>query len=109
MHGRTHDGHNAITIACWPLAIGAKNGQIQPVPFNEDGSGRFKSTSSNSSLSSTSSTSSSPISIAERVQTLAVFSLGTTVERQKSNEVTDLTNASLNGEQEGQDGPGSLT
>ena len=23
--GRTHDGHNAMTIACWPLASGAKN------------------------------------------------------------------------------------
>ena len=25
MDGRTHDGHNAMTIARWPLASGTKN------------------------------------------------------------------------------------
>ena len=25
MNGRTHDGHKAMTIACWPSASGAKN------------------------------------------------------------------------------------
>ena len=33
--GRTHDGHNAMTMARWPSASGAKN-EIQTInPFSE--------------------------------------------------------------------------
>ena len=36
MDERTHDGHNAMTIARWPSASGAKNG-------NEASTGQYSS------------------------------------------------------------------